>query len=176
MYPRQIKIIVGFLLSLLLILISPLIIDNFQANAMMETVKLKQNLGDYHFSISSKSELAQKYFDQGLTLTYGFNHAEAARIFETATKVDPDCVMCYWGLAYILGPNINAPMGEEQVSPAWQAIQKAIAVSDKGSPKEQAYIQALAQRYTEKPTDDRSNLDLAYAQAMAKVAASRSSG
>ena len=169
MYARQIKIIVGFLLTVLLIVISPLIIDNFQANAKLANVKLKQNLGNYHFPISSKSELAQKYFDQGLTLTYGFNHAEAARVFETATKVDSDCVMCYWGLAYILGPNINAPMGEEQVSPAWQAIQKAIAVSDKGSPKEQAYIQALAQRYSSKPTDDRSDLDLAYAQAMAKV-------
>lgn len=174
MYYRTIKIIIGFLLSFLLIVISPLffpsIVKNFQANAMVEVVKLKDNLGNYHFPISSKSALAQKYFDQGIALTYGFNHAEAARFFDTATKIDPDCVMCYWGLAYIQGPNINAPMGEEQVSPAWQAIQKAIAISDQGSDKEQAYIKALAQRYTEKPTEDRDYLDLAYAKAMGKLA------
>jgi tetratricopeptide (TPR) repeat protein len=173
MYYRSIKIILGFLLSFLLIIISPLlfssIVNNFQANAMVEVVKLKDNLGNYHFPISSKSELAQKYFDQGMALTYGFNHAEAARFFDTGTKIDPNCVMCYWGLAYIQGPNINAPMGEEQVSPAWQAIQKAIAISDQGSPKEKAYITALAQRYSEKPSDDRSHLDLAYAQAMGKL-------
>ncbi len=152
MYSRLTKILAGFILSLVLIFVFPLIVNNSKvALFAQEKVNLKENLGNYHFAISSKSDLAQKYFDQGLTLTYGFNHAEAARVFKTATEVDPNCVMCHWGLAYILGPNINAPMGEEQVSPAWQATQKAIAISKKGSKKEQAYIQALAQRYSPKP-------------------------
>ena len=174
MYSKLKKVIAGFMLGLALIvvspLLSPLIVYNPQVvSVAQEKINLKDNLGDYHVPISTTSDLAQKYFDQGLTLTYGFNHAEAARAFEAGTKLDPNCVMCQWGLAYILGPNINAPMGEDQVSPAWQAIQKAITISDKGSPKEQAYIQALAQRYSEKPVEDRSNLDLAYAQAMGKI-------
>ena len=68
---------------------------------------LFDNLGDYSFPVSTKDELAQKYFDQGLILAYGFNHAEAARSFYYAATLDPDCAMAYWGYAYVLGPNYN---------------------------------------------------------------------
>lgn len=131
---------------------------------------LFDNLGTYHHPISTDSNLAQRYFDQGLVLTYGFNHAEALRSFHEAAKSDPQCAICYWGIAYVLGPHINAGMEADVVSPAWDAIHKAIALRDHASEQEQAYIEALAQRYTQAPVEDRSALNLAYASAMREVA------
>ncbi|NES23484.1 MAG: hypothetical protein F6K41_32340, partial [Symploca sp. SIO3E6] len=167
--------IIGFLVGLGLIiiptLISPLLLNSpVSALSAQEKVELIDNLGSYHYPIATTSDLAQKYFDQGLILSYGFNHAEAARAFREASRQDPNCAMCYWGLAYVQGPNINAPMADEQVPEAWQALQQAIALSNHASVKEQAYIKALAQRYAAKPMPDRSSLDLAYAQAMKQVA------
>ena len=69
-----------------------------------------QGLGDWHHRVTTKSPEAQRYFDQGLRLTYGFNHDEAVRSFERAVQLDPACAMCHWGVAYALGPNINLPM------------------------------------------------------------------
>jgi tetratricopeptide (TPR) repeat protein len=135
-----------------------------------DTAPLFDNLGNHHYPISTNSELAQRYFDQGLILAYGFNHAEAARAFQEVARLDPNCAMAYWGLAYVLGPNINAPMAETAVSPAWQAIQQAMALRENATAKERALIEALAQRYAENPVADRSSLDLAYANAMRQVA------
>lgn len=137
--------------------------------AKPQQAPLFNHLGNHHYPISTRSQLAQRYFDQGLILAYGFNHAEAARSFQEAANLDPSCAMCYWGLAYVLGPNINAPMEEGVVSQAWQAIQKAIQLSPSATPKEQALIRALATRYVEKSVADRKPLDLAYANAMREV-------
>src|SRR6185437_13668513 len=63
-------------------------------------------LGSWSFKISSRVPQAQAYFDQGLRLSYGFNHGEAARSFRTAQQFDPNCAICYWGEALVLGPNI----------------------------------------------------------------------
>ena len=134
------------------------------------TAPLFNNLGDYHHPISTTSKLAQRYFDQGLILAYGFNHAEAVRSFKEAAKLDPNCAMCYWGIAYVLGPNINAPMEAEALIETGQALQKAIALSKNASEKEQAYIQALAKRYPIKHVEDRKPFDIAYANAMREVA------
>ncbi|MCG8363944.1 MAG: hypothetical protein MJA27_11515 [Pseudanabaenales cyanobacterium] len=134
------------------------------------TIRLHENLGDHHHPISTQSDLAQSYFDQGLTLAYGFNHAQAAGSFQQAAKLDPNCAMCYWGTAFVLGPNINAPMADDVVPEAWQALQRAIGLSENASAQEQAYIQALAQRYSSAPIADRHSLDVAYANAMRQVA------
>jgi len=131
---------------------------------------LFKNLGNHHHPISTQNPLAQRYFDQGLILTYGFNHAEAIRSFQEAARLDPNCAMCYWGIALALGPNINAPMADAAVPQAYQALQRALALAPKASRREQAYIQALAKRYSAKPLSDRTSLDLAYANAMRQVA------
>ncbi|WP_026735483.1 tetratricopeptide repeat protein [Fischerella sp. PCC 9605] len=134
------------------------------------TVPLFENIGNLQHPISTRNPLAQRYFNQGLTLAYGFNHAEAFRSFKQAAQLDPNCAMCYWGMAYVLGPNINAAMEDKDVPTAWDAIQKAIALSQHANEKEQAYIQALAKRYAPEPVKDRSALNLAYAKAMRDVA------
>jgi tetratricopeptide (TPR) repeat protein len=110
--------------------------------------------------------MAQRFFDQGLVLAYGFNHAEAVRSFQEAARIDPDCAMAYWGHALVLGPNINAPMGPEAVPEAWEALQKAIAHKSKVSQREQDLIDALATRYSEDPEADRAALDVEYMNAM----------
>lgn len=131
---------------------------------------LYENLGNLHHPISTKNKLAQRYFDQGMTLAYGFNHDAAARSFKEAAKLDPDCAACYWGIAYVLGPNINAPMEKDAVPEAWEALQTAIQLSKNASAKEQAYIQALATRYPQQHIEDRKSYDIAYANAMREVA------
>jgi tetratricopeptide (TPR) repeat protein len=114
--------------------------------------------------------LAQRYFDQGLILSYGFNHAEAARSFRKAQTLDPTCAMCFWGEALVLGPNINAPMGPSLTRQASVAVEKALALKGAANPKERALIQAVATRYSKEVLTDRSPLDMAYAKAMRGVA------
>src|SRR5688572_12308438 len=135
-----------------------------------DSVPLYANLGRLHHAITTRVPRAQQYFDQGMILTYGFNHDEAINSFRYAAKLDPDCAMCWWGVAYALGPNINLPMGEDAVAPAWQALARARALTSKASPAEQAWIEALAVRYTADPKADRKPLDLAFADAMGRLA------
>jgi tetratricopeptide (TPR) repeat protein len=147
----------------------PMAIAAESVPSMQPTTPLFENLGEYHHPISTSVPLTQRYFDQGFILTYGFNHAEAARLFREAARLDPNCAMCYWGIALVLGPNINAGMDTEVVPEAWQALQNAIALSPQASDKEQAYIQALAKRYSLDPNADRAALNAAYADAMREV-------
>jgi tetratricopeptide (TPR) repeat protein len=127
-------------------------------------------LGSITYKITTANERAQAYFDQGLRLAYAFNHGEAQRAFRMAQKLDPDCAMCFWGEALVLGPNINLPMQEDAVAPAYAAAQKAKALAGKANPREQALIKALAARYGSDPKAARAPLDAAYAAEMAKVA------
>lgn len=128
------------------------------------------DLGDYRRSIGSDSELAERYFNQGLLLAYGFNHAESRRSFREASRQDPSCGICAWGEAYVLGPNINKPMDDADVPAAFEAVQRAVAAKASATPVERALIDALATRYVAEPVADRSSLDLAYAAAMREVA------
>src|SRR5512145_551553 len=84
-----------------------------------------QNLGVHTFPVSTKDERAQLFMNQGLNLTYGFNHAEAGRAFAEAARLDPTLAMAYWGQALVLGPNINAAMGPEVEPEALALVQKA---------------------------------------------------
>ncbi|HET8721293.1 MAG TPA: hypothetical protein VFM24_04655 [Nitrospira sp.] len=140
------------------------------ASEPASTVPLFDNLGTHHYTITTRVPLAQRYFDQGLRLYYAFNHAEAIRAFEEASRLDPDCAMCYWGIALAHGPNINAPMERPAALAAYDAIQKAVARQAAADPKEQALIRALSSRYAAEPPEERSGLDRAYADALREVA------
>lgn len=132
---------------------------------------LFKDLGDLHFKISTTSAQAQAYFDQGLRLTFGFNHAEAARAFRAAQKLDPQCAMCFWGEGFVLGPNLNMPLLPEAAAPALAAAQNAAARSATASDAEKALIAALAKRYSADPKAERAALDKAFADAMTEAAA-----
>ena len=132
---------------------------------------LWDGLGTVTYKVTTSNEQAQAYFNQGLRLTYAFNHGEAQRAFRKAQKLDPECAMCFWGEALVLGPNINLPMQDEAVAPAFAAAEKARGLSPKASAREQALIAAVATRYAQDAKADRAPLDTAYASAMEKVAA-----
>lgn len=134
---------------------------------------LWDDLGTLHYPITTPEPLAQRYFDQGVRLAYAFNHDEARRAFRAAQRHDPNCAMCYWGEAFVLGPNINAPMEPAAFTPALAAIARAAALkAGHTSAREQSLIDALRQRYAATATSDRVALDRAYADAMARAAAS----
>lgn len=130
---------------------------------------LFNDLGNHQYAISTKSPQAQQYFNQGLILTYGFNHGEAIRSFQEAIRLDPNCAMCYWGVALALGPNINKPMDAADVPRAWDALQQARRSAANATEKEKAFITALETRYVQQPVADRRSLDLAYANAMREL-------
>jgi tetratricopeptide (TPR) repeat protein len=132
---------------------------------------LWEGLGPLTHKITTANAEAQAYFDQGLRLAYAFNHGEAQRAFRKAQKLDPNCAMCFWGEALVLGPNINLPMQDDAIAPALAAAEQARALSANASPREQALIAALATRYAADPKAEREKLDAAYAGAMADVAA-----
>jgi tetratricopeptide (TPR) repeat protein len=132
---------------------------------------LWDGLGSVAYKITTSSAAAQAYFDQGLRLAFAFNHGEAQRAFRKAQKLDPACAICFWGEALVLGPNINLPMQDDAVAPAFAAMGKARALIANAGPREQALIAALAMRYTADAKADRAPLDAAYAAAMSKVAA-----
>lgn len=134
-------------------------------------VPLYRGLGTLAFPITTRNARAQAYFNQGMRLSFGFNHAEAQRAFREAQKLDPNCAACFWGEALILGPNINVPMMPEANAPALAALEKAVALADRAGPKERALIEALQKRYSADPKADRAALDAAYADAMKQVAA-----
>lgn len=134
-------------------------------------------MGDYDRAITTANPDAQKYFNQGMVLAFGFNHAESIRSFKAAQKLDPTCAMCYWGEALATGPNINvtsngkAILSEKDAQAAKAAINKALELQGSATPLEQALIQAQAKRYSDDPTAARAPLDTAYAQAMGEVVA-----
>jgi len=109
------------------------------------------NLGSYHRPISTTVSNAQKFFDQGMILFYGFEWGESIRSFKEATRLDPNCGMCYWGLALALGNIINAPLTGHEYIDAKAAIQKALSLKANETPAEQDYINALALRFRHAP-------------------------
>jgi len=127
------------------------------------------NLGSHNFPITVNSKLAQEYFNQGVILAYGFNHEEAFRSFKEVARLDTNCAMAYWGMAYVLGPNINLPMEAGVVHTAYEAIQKAISLLDTETQREKDYVMALSKRYTSEVLQDRSHLDQSYSNAMREV-------
>ncbi len=130
---------------------------------------LLEGLGDYSMPVTTKDPNVQQWFDQGLMLTYGFNHEAAERSFLKAAQLDPDCAMCWWGASLVLGPNINAAMDPASNAPAFERVKQAQALAKNASKREQAYINALSARYSEHAPDDRTPLDQAFADAMRQV-------
>jgi len=144
--------------------------STFGAGRARAEATLFDNLGTLHHEITTTSELAQKYFDQGLRLVYAFNHEEAITAFTEASRLDPDAPMPYWGVALSLGPNINAGMDAKAELRAADALHKAAVRLAQATPRERAYVEALATRYSGKKPSSRKARDEAYAKAMRRLA------
>ncbi|MFO1316805.1 MAG: tetratricopeptide repeat protein [Burkholderiales bacterium] len=138
--------------------------------ALAEAPVLYGNLGTLTFKAGTRNARAQAWFDQGVRLAFAFNHAEAQRAFREAQKLDPQCALCFWGEALVLGPNINVPMMPEANAPALAALAKAVEFEASAPARDRFLIEALSKRYSADPKADRAALDAAYADAMAAVA------
>ncbi len=131
-----------------------------------------EGMGAHGFALSAGSDTANQFFNQALALTYGFNHLEAGRSYQQVAALEPNAAIAHWGQALVLGPNINGAMESASVKPAFDAIQKALALQAHASDKEKGLIQALSTRYSrDESLADRSTLDEAYAQSMRTLVA-----
>jgi tetratricopeptide (TPR) repeat protein len=139
--------------------------------ALADTPVLYGNLGTVTLKAGTRDVKAQAWFDQGVRLMFGFNHAEAIRAFREAQELDPRCALCFWGEALAYGPNINVPMMPEANAPALAALAKAVELAPSAPPRDRDLIAALAKRYSADPKAERAALDAAYAEAMKQVAA-----
>lgn len=136
------------------------------ATTDMKPAVLMSGLGEHHHPVSTKNPEAQRFFDQGLTFIFAFNHDEAVRSFKRAAELDPQLAMAYWGIALALGPNINLDVDPEREKAAYEAVQKALALSANAPEHEQAYIKALVKRYSIDPKADLKKLAADYKNAM----------
>ncbi len=149
--------------------------ENIQDIVTKAGAPLFDGMGDHTHPITTNNKYVQRYFDQGLTIDFAFNHAESARSFRAGQTLDPNCAMCFWGEALALGPNINVTsngsviMADQERLAAYEAIQKAVSLKNKVSEKERDFIDALATRYNGDTASPRGPLDLAYAEAMRKL-------
>jgi tetratricopeptide (TPR) repeat protein len=130
-------------------------------------------LGDHSFPITTQKPEAQRWFNQALMLTFGFNHDAAERSYLKAAEIDPQCAMCWWGASLVLGPHVNATMDPGDNAKAWQRLQRAVALAPKATPRERAFIEALEARYAANPPEDRRSLDEAYAKATGELVRAR---
>jgi tetratricopeptide (TPR) repeat protein len=170
---RRILFFAAAAVLLFFALANPACADTNDLQASIDSARepIFDGLGSLHHPVTTKtnSVLAQRFFDQGLTFVYAFNHDEAAGSFKQAAHLDPDMAMAYWGIALSLGPNINQPEDIDRGKTAYAAITKAKSLEANASAPERQYIDALAQRYT---PDGKMNdaLQNAYANAMREVA------
>jgi tetratricopeptide (TPR) repeat protein len=123
-------------------------------------------MGNHHHAIATSSTEAQRYFDQGFDLVFGFNHEEAVRSFKRAAELDPKAAMPHWGIAWALGPNYNLDVDDDRAKQANAAMAQALALSKGGSDAERAYIEAMAIRFPADAKPDRAALAGKYADAM----------
>lgn len=131
---------------------------------------LFENIGNHTYKVSTKNPRAQQFFNQGLRLTYAFNHEEAHRSFMEASRLDPNLAMAFWGQAYTLGPNINDPQPDDERKKKYnEAIDKALSLSNNANKKEQELIHALSKRYSTNLDKDVSELNITYMKAMEEV-------
>jgi hypothetical protein len=147
------------------------------ATSDLVAAPLFNGIAPYRREVTTSSQEAQRYFDQGLALVYAFNHDEAIRSFRRATELDPGCAMAWWGLAYANGPHINKPaVDETQARAAFAALAAARAAVERTNETERALIGALEKRYADPQPPDRTPLDQAYADAMREVWQSHPNG
>ena len=141
------------------------------APAAAAEVRLMECLGEFRLPVKTSLPEAQRFFDQGLILVYGFNHDEAARAFRRAAELDPSMAMAHWGLAMALGPNYNqTSIPAERMKAAHEAVRKGLALAAGGPAHERAYLEALSKRFSPDAGADQQRLWLAYRDAMADLA------
>lgn len=158
-----------------ILLFLPLALSSFALNAFSVS---PESAAAYHapdsleliyHPVSTNKPEAQKSFDLGLTYVFAYNHDLAFKEFEKASRIDPNLAMAYWGMALALGQNINIDVTPENEKKAYEYSQKALSLLPHASAVEQAYIKALATRYTGNPSEDLVPLRFKFRDAMKQL-------
>ena len=150
---------------------APQPLHQHQPPAPAAAVRALPGLGTHQHPIATSSREAQRLFNQGLVLVYGFNHGQAIRLFERAAELDPRAPMPLWGIALAYGPNINDfEMDRERAKTADEYARRALALTAAANPRERAYVEALCKRYSSDPNADLKTLQVDYKDAMAALA------
>jgi tetratricopeptide (TPR) repeat protein len=153
-----------------IVLLTAMLLAGCQSTVRAPEPRLHVGVDRYHMPITTESPEAQRWFDQGLQFTYGFCHTEAVRSYREAARLDPDCAMAWWGVAYALGPNINAPIVDAKThAEAYRAAREALARLEQASAREAALIRAIGRRYALSMPEDVTSLNEAFADAMREV-------
>ncbi len=139
--------------------------------AAVAVPELLAGMGTHHHPIRTTSREAQAWFDQGMTLAFGFNHEEAVRSFARAAQLDPSAAMPHWGIAWALGPNYNLDVDDPRATQANAAVLTAQALAADGPPSERDYVATLAGRYAVGPPADRAAIARRYSGTMRRLAA-----
>jgi len=159
------------MLWLFLLILSSAQQHDGHAPAAEKPATLIAGLGRLHHPIATRSPEAQRFFDQGLTLIYGFNHDEAIRAFRRAAELDPASPMPHWGIALALGPNINLDVDPDREKAAYDEAQRALALAAAAPAVERAYVDAVAKRYSNDPKADLKALAAQYSDMMRDLVA-----
>lgn len=156
----------GFIRALIsCALLAPASAQHQHGPASEKPVTLLPGLGIHHYRIRTADPEAQKFFDQGLRLLYGFDRYEALRSFRKASELDPHALMPHWGVAMATGPHINMDVdGDVDMKASCEAVENGRRLKDRAPDHERAWLEAAAARC---PEFDASR----YIRAMRKLAA-----
>lgn len=132
------------------------------------THELPEALGTVGFSVSCTTE-AQAAFNHGVALLHSFWFEPAIDSFRQAVQLDPTCAMGHWGVAMSKLGIPWSPTPEADLADGQAAVAEALAIGGQ-TPREKAYIAAIAAFYQDAATLDHGARALAYEDAMAQVA------
>jgi tetratricopeptide (TPR) repeat protein len=174
MYDRDMKTAIAIVATFFVLGCRAPAPQNTSANATSSTPPVSNTgvlpgVGTHHHPIATTNPDAQKFFDQGMALVFGFNHEEATRSFQRAAELDPRAPMPHWGIAWSVGPNYNLDIDDPRAKRAFEAIDTATKLSVNGSAVERDYVAAMATRYSPDLKADRPALARRYSQAMADL-------
>ncbi|GAA4436125.1 hypothetical protein GCM10023091_13660 [Ravibacter arvi] len=126
--------------------------------------------GNHSYAVATDSDSSQYFFDQGLSLYYGYHFPEAVASFKESARFDPDNAMAYWGQALSMGPSYNGAHLYQKPAGLTEILAKMNRKAVKSPANELRLIGAMNRRYSEDPTDqDRPALNRAYAEALKKI-------
>ena len=128
--------------------------------------------GTYSRPITTDSEEAQAFFDQGLRMAWSFYFPESIASYQEAARLDPDSPMPHLGLAHAAGPNPNsryASLPDDPQGAGLAAIRRALELANNGSQAERDLINAVFVLYNKDAIPDDRERDFAYLDAMGEL-------
>ena len=141
---------------------------DLQSDAAGKFIRIMPGWGNHSYQISTKSDSAQIYFNQGLTMYYSYHSREAVASFKEAAKFDSTNAMVYWGQALAMGPSYNYGYSYKMNAAVPAVLEKMNRFAGGASAKERDLVQAMNSRYNtgDSADKDRKALNVYYVEAL----------